>query len=79
MGEVGAEQQQDLWLKGGFPRSFLAPDEARSMRWRLDFVRTFLERDVPQFGLRVAAGNGLKGPSCPVGESAIRFDRVSPD
>jgi predicted AAA+ superfamily ATPase len=60
VGEVGAEQQQDLWLKGGFPRSFLAPDEARSMRWRLDFVRTFLERDVPQFGLRVAAETMLR-------------------
>jgi hypothetical protein len=53
--EVGVENQQKLWLRGGFPRSFLATDETRSLRWRQDFVRTFLERDIPQFGLRIAA------------------------
>ncbi|MEW6019010.1 MAG: ATP-binding protein, partial [Pseudomonadota bacterium] len=44
-----------LWLRGGFPESFLAPDDSRSLRWRRDFVRTYLERDIPQFGSRVAA------------------------
>ena len=44
-----------LWNRGGFPRSFLAPDEAASMLWREDFLRTFLERDVPQLGLSIAA------------------------
>lgn len=38
-----------LWLRGGFPESFLAADEALSLRWRLDFIRTYLERDIPQF------------------------------
>lgn len=44
-----------LWLRGGFPRSYLAPDEAASGLWRESFVRTFLERDIPQFGIRIAA------------------------
>ena len=44
-----------LWLRGGFPESFLAEEDGRSLRWREDFVRTYLERDVPQFGPRIAA------------------------
>jgi predicted AAA+ superfamily ATPase len=44
-----------LWLRGGFPDSLLAPDTARSLRWRQDFIRTYLERDIPQFGRRIAA------------------------
>ena len=43
-----------LWLRGGFPDSFLADDDAFSLRWREDFVRTYLERDIPQFGARIA-------------------------
>ena len=45
----------DLWVRGGFPESLLAPDASRSQRWRQDFIRTYLERDIPQFGLRIAA------------------------
>lgn len=45
----------DLWVRGGFPESFLATDAARSLRWRQDFIRTYLERDIPQFGPRIAA------------------------
>jgi len=45
----------DLWVRGGFPESLLARDEARSLRWRQDFIRTYLERDIPQFGPRIAA------------------------
>ena len=45
-----------LWLRGGFPGSYLAEDDAVSLRWRTDFIRTYLERDVPQFGPRVPAG-----------------------
>lgn len=45
----------ELWLRGGFPESLLAPDVARSLRWRQDFIRTYLERDIPQFGPRIAA------------------------
>jgi predicted AAA+ superfamily ATPase len=44
-----------LWLRGGFPESFLAADDAQSLRWRQDFIRTYLERDIPQFGPRIAA------------------------
>ena len=45
----------DLWVRGGFPDSLLAKDAARSLRWRQDFIRTYLERDIPQFGPRIAA------------------------
>lgn len=44
----------ELWLRGGFPESLLAADSARSLRWRQDFIRTYLERDVAQFGPRIA-------------------------
>jgi predicted AAA+ superfamily ATPase len=45
-----------LWTRGGFPGSYLAPTDSISLRWRDDFIRTYLERDVPQFGPRVPAG-----------------------
>ncbi|WP_273213289.1 ATP-binding protein [Runella zeae] len=44
-----------LWLRGGFPDSFLARSDAASLRWRLNFINTYLERDVPQFGPRIPA------------------------
>lgn len=44
-----------LWLRGGLPESFLATHDAASLRWREDFIRTYLERDIPQFGPRIAA------------------------
>jgi predicted AAA+ superfamily ATPase len=44
-----------LWLRGGFPESYLAHGDAESLLWRLDFIRTYLERDVRQFGLQVGA------------------------
>lgn len=44
-----------VWLRGGFPGSLLAANDARSLRWRQDFIRSYLERDVPQFGPRIAA------------------------
>lgn len=53
--EVGDRCADELWLRGGFPESFLAPNAARSLRWREDFVRSYLERDIPQFGPRIAA------------------------
>lgn len=55
LGETGPETLERLWLRGGFPRSFLASSEAASVAWREGFVRTFLERDLPQFGVRVSA------------------------
>ena len=53
--EVGERNWRTLWVRGGFPRSYLARSEALSLRWRRDFVRTFLERDVPQLGIRIPA------------------------
>jgi len=45
----------DLWLKGGFPDSLLTRDAKASRRWRENFIRTFLERDIPQLGFRIPA------------------------
>jgi uncharacterized protein len=45
----------ELWVRGGFPDSLLAADDRLSLRWRQDFIRTYLERDIPQFGPRIAA------------------------
>jgi len=53
--ETPSLPSDDLWVRGGFPDSLLAPDAARSLRWRQDFIRTYLERDIPQFGPRIAA------------------------
>jgi predicted AAA+ superfamily ATPase len=53
LNEVGTEQRDRLWVRGGFPRSFLAEDEGASMAWREDFTRTFLERDIPQLGISI--------------------------
>lgn len=54
-GEAGEAQLDALWLRGGFPDSLLAPSDARSFRWRTDFIRTYLERDIPQLGPRIPA------------------------
>lgn len=55
LGETGVEAMDALWLRGGFPRSFLAESEAKSLRWREEFVRTCLERDIPALGFRLPA------------------------
>jgi len=51
--EVGVENAQLLWLRGGFPRSFLARTHGESDEWRHGFIRTFLERDLPQLGINI--------------------------
>jgi len=51
--EVGREHRDRLWLRGGFPLSYLAEDDEASLRWRQSFVGTFLERDIPQLGFRI--------------------------
>jgi hypothetical protein len=51
LAEVGAEKLNQLWLNGGFPDSFLAANDADSILWRQNFVRSYLERDLPQLGL----------------------------
>ena len=53
--ETGRGSQDTLWLRGGFPASFTANSGPASMRWRNNFIRTYLERDIPQFGPRIAA------------------------
>ncbi len=55
LGEVGVEHSARCWLRGGFPRSFLAGDDSTSIAWRDDFIRTFLERDIPQLGISIPA------------------------
>ena len=51
--EVEPAELDKLWVRGGFPRSFLAESDELSLQWRRDFIRTYLERDVPQFGFRI--------------------------
>lgn len=53
--EPDAEIRQRLWLRGGFPDSFLATSDARSYSLRRDLIRTYLERDIPEFGMQVPA------------------------
>lgn len=49
------QDRQKLWVRGGFPESYLAADDEDSLDWRLDFIRTYLERDIPQLGPRIPA------------------------
>lgn len=53
--EVPADALDTLWVRGGFPSSFLADDDELSLKWRQDFIRTYLEREIPQFGPRIPA------------------------
>lgn len=53
--ETGGEEMNRLWLRGGFPDSFLAPGDTESLMWREAFIATYLERDIPQLGIRVPA------------------------
>ena len=53
--EVGQENESKLWIRGGFPRSYLAQTDKASVTWRKDFIRTFLERDIPQLGFNIPA------------------------
>jgi predicted AAA+ superfamily ATPase len=53
--EVSFEHADRLWVRGGFPKSFLSRSDRESMEWRQSFIRTFLERDLPALGVNVAA------------------------
>jgi predicted AAA+ superfamily ATPase len=55
LSELGAPAEPTLWLRGGFPLSYLAKTENDSLAWRKSFIRTLLERDFPQWGVRVSA------------------------
>jgi len=54
LNEVGANQLNDLWLRGGFPDSFQADNDRASLTWREDFLRTYLARDIPAIGPRIS-------------------------
>ncbi|MCK5451380.1 MAG: ATP-binding protein, partial [Candidatus Omnitrophica bacterium] len=51
--DISTKQIRKLWIRGGFPRSFLSRNEKSSFDWRQDFIRTFLERDIPALGLNI--------------------------
>lgn len=53
--EVGVPHREQLWIRGGLPRAFLADSDSESIQWRENFIRTFLERDIPQLGITIAA------------------------
>lgn len=53
--EVGISHLEKLWMRGHFPRSYLASNESASVSWRQEFIRTFLERDLPQLGINIPA------------------------
>ena len=53
--EVGVQHRDRLWIRGGLPKAFLADSEYSSTQWRESFIRTFLERDIPQLGITIAA------------------------
>jgi predicted AAA+ superfamily ATPase len=55
MDEVGDDGSDNLWVRGGFPNAFLAKNDDQSYQWRLNFIASFLERDIPQLGIRVPA------------------------
>ena len=50
---IKSTEKQKLWIRGGFPRSFLAKSEVESFNWRQDFISTFLERDIPSLGFNI--------------------------
>jgi predicted AAA+ superfamily ATPase len=60
LAEVGAESLSRHWLRGGFPLSFLAASETDSLAWRKNFIQMLLERDLPQWGVRIPAATLLR-------------------
>ncbi len=60
LSELGPKSESRLWLRGGFPLAYLASSEADSQAWRKNFIQTLLERDFPQWGVRVPASALLR-------------------
>jgi uncharacterized protein len=58
--DVGTSRHEQHWLRGGLPLSFLAKNETDSLAWRKNFIQTFLERDIPQFGIGIASPTLLR-------------------
>ena len=72
--ELGSEKQNiiNLWLRGGFPKSYLAKDDEMAMDWLEDLIRTYMERDVPQMGFNQTRRYAAFGPcslTCKVKQS----------
>ncbi len=57
---LDSQHLQRLWVRGGFPDSYVAPNDAESNEWRRDFIRTYLERDIPQLGPRIPAATLMR-------------------
>jgi predicted AAA+ superfamily ATPase len=55
IGDVGEDKISDLWLRGGLPKAFTAEDEASAKLWLNNYISTFLERDIPQLGIKIPA------------------------
>lgn len=53
--DIGFSSWRDLWIKGGFPRAYTADNEEKSALWTENYIATFLERDIPQLGINIAA------------------------
>jgi len=53
--DIGYSHQQALWMKGSYPRSYLASNHQQSLLWRQNYIATFLERDIPQLGINIPA------------------------
>jgi len=60
LAEVGPEAMMPHWLRGGFPLSYLSANDSNSLVWRKNFIQTFLERDLPQWGIQIPAPTLLR-------------------
>jgi predicted AAA+ superfamily ATPase len=60
LAEVGQERLSQHWLRGGFPLSYLATSDADSQIWRKNFIQSFLERDLPQWGIQIPAATLMR-------------------
>lgn len=60
LAEVDEERLNQHWLRGGFPLSYLAASDANSQIWRKNFIQTFLERDLPQWGIQIPAATLMR-------------------
>lgn len=77
--ETGDALTDVMWLRGEFSESLTAPSDARSLRWRQNFIRTYLERDIPQFGPRMPPTPcAASGPCWPTTRAACSMWPIWP-